>query len=73
MKNKIYDILSEILETKVDDTTDVSMDNCSKWDSVVQIDIIMSIEDEFGIKFSKEELVELKSQGKIIKVMKSKV
>ncbi|WP_442862335.1 acyl carrier protein [Campylobacter sp. 2457A] len=51
-----------MLETKVDETTDVSMQNCPSWNSLAHIDIIMSLEEEFDIKFDKEKLTKLNSQ-----------
>ncbi|MBZ7936201.1 MULTISPECIES: acyl carrier protein [Campylobacter] len=59
---KFYEILENILETKVDETTDVSMQNCPSWNSLAHIDIIMSLEEEFDIKFDKEKLTKLNSQ-----------
>ncbi|MBZ7951384.1 acyl carrier protein [Campylobacter sp. LH-2024] len=59
---KFYEILENILETKVDATTDINMQNCPAWNSLAHIDIIMSLEEEFNIKFNKEKLTKLNSQ-----------
>ena len=66
MTNKIYEILSNILETEVNENTNVSMQNCEKWTSLAHIDIIMSIEEELDIVFNQDDLPELTSQGAII-------
>ncbi|ECK1938532.1 acyl carrier protein, partial [Campylobacter lari] len=31
MENKFYEILENILEVKVDETSNLSMNNCSNW------------------------------------------
>ncbi|RDU73849.1 acyl carrier protein [Helicobacter anseris] len=66
MKQKVYEILSKILKTKVDDTTSVSMQNSQEWSSIVHIDIIMSLEEEFDILFAENDLASLTSQESII-------
>ncbi|HEB7545042.1 acyl carrier protein [Campylobacter coli] len=62
MEKKFYEILENILETKVNENTDINMENCKNWTSLTHIDIIMSLEEEFDVKFNKEDLNNLKSQ-----------
>lgn len=73
MEDKFYEILENILETKVDKNSNLSMDNCKNWTSLAHIDIIMSLEEEFEIKFNKEELTKLKSQNDLLSVIKEKL
>ncbi|EKH5234996.1 acyl carrier protein, partial [Campylobacter jejuni] len=51
----------------------LSMENCKNWTSLAHIDIIMSLEEEFEIKFSKDELSQLKSQNELLKAIKEKL
>lgn len=73
MEKRFYEILENILETKVDENTHLSMDNCKNWTSLAHIDIIMSLEEEFEMKFSKEDLSQLKSQKELLKTIKEKL
>ncbi|EAI3159565.1 acyl carrier protein, partial [Campylobacter jejuni] len=41
-----------------------------EWNSLAHIDIIMSLEEEFEIKFDKEKLTELNSQNMLLKEIK---
>ncbi|EAL8786160.1 TPA: acyl carrier protein [Campylobacter jejuni] len=66
MEKQFYEILENILETKVDENTNLSMENCKNWTSLAYIDIIMSLEEEFEIKFNKEDLSLLKSQSTLL-------
>ncbi|EAL5741299.1 acyl carrier protein, partial [Campylobacter lari] len=68
-----YKILENILEAKVDEKSNLSMQNCKNWTSLNHIDIIMSLEEEFEVKFSKDELSQLKSQNELLQAIKSKV
>ncbi|HEA8088589.1 TPA: acyl carrier protein [Campylobacter coli] len=63
---QFYEILENILETKVNENTNINMENCKNWTSLTHIDIIMSLEEEFDIKFNKEDLSNLKSQQALL-------
>ncbi|EOH7340659.1 acyl carrier protein [Campylobacter coli] len=66
MEKQFYEILENILETKIDENTNINMENCKNWTSLTHIDIIMSLEEEFDIKFNKEDLNNLKSQQALL-------
>ncbi|EAK6993003.1 acyl carrier protein, partial [Campylobacter jejuni] len=67
MEKQFYEILKNILEIEVNEHTNLSMNNCPEWNSLAHIDIIMSLEEEFEIKFDKEKLTELNSQNMLLK------
>ncbi|EAI5930670.1 acyl carrier protein [Campylobacter coli] len=66
MEKQFYEILENILETKVNENTNINMENCKNWTSLTHIDIIMSLEEEFDVKFNKEDLNNLKSQQALL-------
>ncbi|EAJ8916783.1 TPA: acyl carrier protein [Campylobacter jejuni] len=70
MEKQFYEILKNILEIEVNKHTNLSMNNCPEWNSLAHIDIIMSLEEEFEIKFDKEKLTELNSQNMLLKEIK---
>lgn len=70
INKKIYEILSNILEIKVDRSTNISMIECPKWTSLAHVDIIMSLEEEFDITFDEKILSKLNTQQKIIETIK---
>lgn len=72
MEKQFYEILENILETKVDENTNINMENCKNWTSLTHIDIIMSLEEEFDIKFNKNELSQLTSQNELLKAIREK-
>lgn len=67
---KIYEILSNILEIEVNENTHISMQNCQEWTSLAHIDIIMSVEEEFDIVFGQDDLPNLTSQALLIEKTK---
>lgn len=49
-----------------------SQDSIAEWDSVGQIQLVLELESVFGISFSLEEILELRSIGDIVKLVESK-
>ena len=70
ISEKVNSILSEILKISIDKTEDeIEMNKVPQWDSVAQLLIISSLEEEFKIQFSSSEiskLIDLKSITEII-------
>lgn len=64
---QIANILSLLLDKKIDKNDDVSMGNCDTWDSMKHIEIITTIEEELNISFEIEEIPTLNSMQAIIK------
>lgn len=44
-------------------TRETSAKDVDEWDSLAQIDLVVSMEKKFGIKFSLDELIELQNVG----------
>jgi len=60
-----------------DDTLKISDETTAKdiedWDSLVQINLIIQIENEFGIKFTLEEVEKLARVGDMIDIILRKI
>ena len=54
---QIFAELFELDPSTIDGTT--SVDNVERWDSLQHISMIVSVEQEFGVRFSEEEMAEL--------------
>ncbi len=50
-------------------TTNTSQKEVEEWDSVAQVKLVLSIEEEFGIRFQMEEVSALKTVGGFIEVI----
>ena len=71
MLDRIRQIVAAITQNDVASvTTDSNSQNLDGWDSVAQINIIVSIEEEFGVAFSAEEMHALNSVKKIIDALR---
>jgi putative acyl carrier protein len=70
MEEQIVLILSQLLERKINVGEEVSANTEANWDSMKHIEIIMTLEEEFGISFAPEDIPQLKSLSKIIEKVK---
>ncbi|WP_202949378.1 acyl carrier protein [Sphingomonas sp. PAMC 26621] len=70
-ETKLKSVIATVLEidpADIDD--DSSMDTIEKWDSIKHMDLILSLEEEFGVSVPDEEAGELTSYALIKLVMK---
>lgn len=74
MDEKIEEMFREIMdwEADCDVTDDMSVKTVEDWDSLVSMQMIMSLEKTFHLKFSYDEILGMDSIGNIKKMVKSK-
>jgi acyl carrier protein len=66
VQERIRGIIADITHLPLERVTGkASCENVESWDSVAQINVIISVESEFGVSFSVEELHSLNSVEKI--------
>ncbi|MBE5939356.1 MAG: acyl carrier protein [Lachnospiraceae bacterium] len=66
---KMKEIFMDVLDAEVDITEETKRQDIEEWDSIAHINIIMSVESEFGIKFTLQEVNEMTEIGKIVTVV----
>lgn len=74
----ILEKLKTIIETKLGiDTTNVTEQTNFKDelinDSIIMVELLMSVEEEFNIQIDEENLENLKTVGDIIKIIEKKI
>jgi acyl carrier protein len=67
MTEKIIQIVSNILKIPVNEKT--AIENCSRWDSLQHLNIIVALEEAFDIYFEPEDIEQMKS----VNVIKNKI
>lgn len=68
---KIMSVVLEISEDKIDSET--SMETVDGWDSMRHMELITSVEEEFGIEMTMEEIAESITYFNILTVLKGKL
>lgn len=67
VKEKIFKVISQVMGVPVEDVNeDSSPDSIPDWDSLRHMNMILALEEEFGLEFTDEQLVEMLSVGIII-------
>ncbi|MEI6246491.1 MAG: acyl carrier protein [Acidobacteriota bacterium] len=73
MEDKIKAVMAGILEIPADSITDATtMETVDTWDSLRHMEIIVGLEDAFGIELAAEDLMEMTSLAEIKRVLASK-
>ena len=74
MDNRINKLLAEIFRIQSKEITDnFSMKDSDVWDSLKHMELIVSIEQEFEIELSLDEIVAMQNVGEIKRIVYDKV
>ncbi len=73
-RRDIFDKLTELFRDVFDDPNitideNTNSDDIDGWDSLMYIDLIVAIEDEFGLKFRMNEVNKFKNVGEMVSVI----
>ena len=71
LKTKIKKIMEEIFEENI--TDDFDKFKAKNWDSFMHLDLVVKLEEEFGISFSPEEIGMMNSLDNILNVITCKL
>ncbi len=77
-RNEVYDKLNDVFRTVFDDDSITVCDETTSadiedWDSLEHIDLIVSIEKEFGMKFTMSETTGMKNVGEMVDIILQRV
>ena len=77
-KEKVLERINEVFRVIFDDETlevdeNTTASDVDGWDSLTHINIIASVEKEFGIDFSTKEVISMKNIGDMVDIILEKV
>ena len=74
VKNKVIEIIAGVLEVNVAEITlESTVGDFPSWDSLGQLNILQSVQDEFEVEFEPEEMMDIEDVNDIINAVKSKL
>jgi len=78
MDNSIFDKLLIIVRDVFDNqsiliSNESDSDDIEEWDSLTHIQLLDTIEKEFGVNFNLDEMLNLKTMGEIINSIEEKI
>lgn len=60
MKERIKEVMSAVFGIKCEEiSNDASTETIENWDSLNHMNLIVALEEEFGIRFSDDEIIKL--------------
>ncbi len=73
MYEKVLNVVSNIIGVPVETLSEKSSrETASYWDSLKHMNLILSLEEEFSVSLSDEEIMKISSIKDIIKLLKEK-
>ena len=78
MDKEIYERLNNVFRDIFDDETievnaNTTSSDIEDWDSLEHINLIVAIEQEFGMKFNMNEVTTMKNVGEMVEIIKSRM
>ncbi len=74
IKNRILSTMAEVFELRRDDVNENSApENTENWDSLRHMNLILSLEEEFSIRFQFDEISEITNFNSIYKLISVKL
>ena len=71
LEKKLYKILSQVLNVPIEQiNSESSPDTISEWDSLKHMNLVLTIEQEFGIQFTEEQIIEMLNVALIVETLK---
>lgn len=70
MKDNIVSIISRITEKSVETLLGESGES---WDSLQHVELIITLEEEYNVTFSQEEIADARNVNKIVELIERKV
>ena len=73
MPDRVADVFAQVLKLSPESLRDeTSPDNTPPWDRLQAMNLVMAIEDEFGVRLSTKEIASMRSIGIVKKVLRKK-
>lgn len=73
MKQKLKDLMAELFKMQQEEITDsLIMKDIDVWDSLKHMELIVSIEEMFGIELTFDEIVAMQTFKEIKRILKEK-
>lgn len=74
MRERVLRIVSQVLDVPVDGLTDASSpDSIASWDSLNHMNLVLALEEEFGIQFGDDQIVQLLTVGAMVAAVAEQV
>ena len=71
---KLNNVFIDVFDDESIQVTDsTTADDIADWDSLEHINLIVAVEQEFGIKFNMNEVTSMKNVGEMVDIISSRI
>jgi acyl carrier protein len=71
MQETVFMVVSQVFNLPIDEINEESSpDTIEIWDSLMHMNLILALEEEFGIQFREEQIIEMLNVSLIIEAIK---
>lgn len=71
MKERVFRVVSQVMGVTIGEVNEESSpDTLEAWDSLKHMNLVLALEEEFGLQFTDEQIMEMLSVGLIIEIIK---
>ena len=77
-REEVYETLNGVFQDVFDDESivvndDTTSEDVDGWDSLEHINLIVAVEQEFGVKFNMGQVVSMKNVGEMVDIILSQI
>ena len=74
METKIKNVMASVFEMPIEEiNNESSPDSIDNWDSLMHMNLVVALEEEFNAEFTDEEIGEMMNYKLIVEIIKSKL
>lgn len=74
IKNDLQEIFRDVFDDEsIVISEEITSDDIEDWDSFAQMNLIVAMEKQFGVKFNIKEINSLKNVGEMIELIKARI
>jgi acyl carrier protein len=71
VKERVFKVVSQVMDVPADEINEESSpDTIEAWDSLKHMNLVLALEEEFGVQFTDEQIMEMLSVALIIEIVK---
>lgn len=73
MRDRVIEVMAAVFAVSISDISeDMTLGHSRNWDSLKHMNLIMALEEEFGVSFTNDDVVEMISFPLILEVLRGK-
>jgi acyl carrier protein len=73
LKEQVFRIISQVMNVSSEEVNEGSSpESLERWDSFQHINLVLALEEEFKIRFTDEEIIQMRNASMILETLRNK-